>query len=143
MTRPITRFFGNTIKLTGTFKNKQVNKEYIIDSRPWYQYPEVTLQGFALSDTQKNEFWIISLNDLTLFDFKAIKMDKETIKISGDSIKAIRIRIKAKGFAGNFWHADYWFAQADGSYIRYQAIHGSPGTPPTIKELMSLRRIIR
>ncbi len=129
---------GNTIKLQGTFKRQPVSKEYTIDSRPWYQYPEVTLQKFALSMKQRVEFWIISPNDLALFEFEALKMNIEKVKISGRSIKAVRIRIKALGFAGNFWHADYWFALADGRYIRYQAVHGGPGTPPTIKELISL-----
>jgi hypothetical protein len=128
--------FGNTIQLRGTFRRQPVSKTYAIDSRPWYQYPEVTLKGFVLSAKQRMEFWIISPDDLNIFEFEAVKMGMETIEISGRSVKTIRIRIKALGFAGNFWHADYWFAIVDGSYLRYQAVHGGPGTPPTIKEFM-------
>jgi hypothetical protein len=127
---------GNTIQLRGIFRHQPVSKEYTIDSRPWYQYPEISLLDFALSAQQRMEFWIISPDDLNIFEFEAVKMGMETIEISGRSVKTIRIRIKALGFAGNFWHADYWFAIVDGSYLRYQAVHGGPGTPPTIKEFM-------
>ncbi|MBN1799763.1 MAG: hypothetical protein JW822_14395 [Spirochaetales bacterium] len=128
--------FGNTIKLQGTFRHRPVSREYAIDARPWYQYPEVTLKEFALSAKKRIEFWIISPDDLALFEFEAVKMGRETVEVSGRSVNAVRIRIKALGFAGNFWHADYWFALADGGYLRYQAVHGGPGTPPTIKELV-------
>jgi hypothetical protein len=127
---------GNTIKLQGTFRRRPVSREYAIDERPWYQYPEVTLKEFVHSAKKRIEFWIISPDDLALFEFEAVKIAVETVKVSGLSVKAVRIRIKALGLAGNFWHADYWFASADGRYIRYQAVHGGPGTPPTIKELI-------
>jgi hypothetical protein len=60
----------------------------------------------------------------------------ERVEVAGGSVKTMRVRIKALGFAGNFWHADYWFEFADGRYVRYQAVHGGPGIPPTIKELI-------
>jgi hypothetical protein len=131
---------GNTIRLQGRFRGRKVSRKYAIDARPWYQYPEVTLQEFVLSANQRTQFWIISPDDLTIFEFEAVKMGRETVEVAGHSVKAIRIRIKALGFAGNFWHADYWFSWADGSYLRYQAVHGGPGTPPTVKELVESAR---
>jgi hypothetical protein len=128
---------GNTIRLTGTFKRRKVDKKYTIDPRPWYQYPEYSLRDFVLSGEKRCEFWIISPNDLALFEFEACKMGTETVTLAERSVKARRVRIKAVGFYGNFWHADYWFSLQDGSYIRYEAVLGGPGTPPTVKVLIS------
>jgi hypothetical protein len=127
---------GNMITLEGRFKHYHVNKEYIIDTRPWYQYPEVSLKEFVLSHRKRVEFWIISSADLAIFEFEAIKTGTEKVVVNKGSLKTTRIRIKALGFAGHFWHADYWFEFTNGRYVRYQAVHGGPGTPPTIKELI-------
>jgi hypothetical protein len=129
--------YGKIILLKGMFRQREVSREYKIDSRPWYQYPEVCFKEFAVSEKQRIEFWIISPDDLALFEFEAQKMGLETLTIHNQNVKTVRIRIKALGFAGNFWHADYWFKVQDGAYIRYEAVHGGPGTPPTIKELAS------
>jgi hypothetical protein len=127
---------GNKIRLVGTFHHNRVQKEYTVDSRPWFQYPEYSLRDFVISTEKRREFWIISPDDLSIFEFEACKIGTESVAIAGHTIKTVCVRIKPTGFYGNFWHADYWFSLQDGAYIRYQAVHGGPGTPPTIKLLV-------
>jgi len=47
------------------------------------------------------------------------------------------MRIKPMGLAGNFWQAEYWFSETDSAFLRYKVVYSGPGTPPTIKELVS------
>ena len=82
------------------------------------------------------EFYIISINDLKLYEFEAVKHETGFIKINNEYIETVRIRIKPSGFFGSFWHADYWFRLFDGEFVRYEAVHGAPGTTPTIKEIV-------
>lgn len=125
---------GNTIVLQGVFKGKSVKKEYKIDNHSWFQYPEISLHAFLRTGEQRQLFWIISLADLNIYQFEGVKQGQEQIKVIDKIIDCVRVRIQPTGLFGAFWHADYWFRLSDKSYMRYEARHGDPATPLTIKE---------
>jgi hypothetical protein len=128
---------GNSIYLEGRFRGKTLKKKYEINDSPWYQCVQFSLQTFALSGNTKMGFWVIKPDDLVIFEFEAERLGEEKISINGKMTDTIRIRIRPAGFAGSFWHGDYWFRQSDGRYIRNKAAQGPPGTPVTIVELVS------
>jgi hypothetical protein len=126
---------ANRIALSGIFRGKPVKKEYTIDGKPWTQCAHFSLQVFTGSKQSVMHYWYISPHDLQLFEIEARKIKNEKIKIGNESEEVLNIRIRPTGFAGNFWYGDYWYRKKDNLYVRYKAIHGPPGTPPTIKEL--------
>jgi hypothetical protein len=127
---------GNRVLLTGSYKGKRIEKNYPINRYPWSQCAQFSLESFVRSGDASSRFWAISIHDLDIFEMEARNTGTETVRINGKNIETIRVRIGPTGFASAFWHADYWYRKTDFRYIRYEAVNGMPGTPPTIKELI-------
>jgi hypothetical protein len=68
---------------------------------------------------------------------KAIKGDIEKIKIRGKKIQARKVIVRSAGMLSLFWHCTYWFEEGSGIFIRYEGVHGPPGTPKTVVRLAS------
>jgi hypothetical protein len=130
----------NVITLDGIFKNKSVKKHYTIDNDVWSQCAHFFLTGFAESGKKESVYWFISPYDLAIYKIKALRMKGTDITVNGKAEQGVRIRIAPTGFAGNFWHGDYWFRADDKLYVRYEAVHGPPGTPVTVKELIEEKK---
>ncbi|MBN1699981.1 MAG: hypothetical protein JW881_20900 [Spirochaetales bacterium] len=128
---------GNGISLNGTFKGKKTAKKYTVNDYPWYQCIHFSLEAFVRSEKAEDRFWTINSNDLSIYEFEAKRMDVETIEINGVPAETIHVRIRPSGFAGNFWHGDYWYRKSDFRYVRFKAVQGPPGSPVAVVELVS------
>jgi hypothetical protein len=119
------------ILIEGKHKGKTIRKEYSFDD-VWFQFTEIALQSFSMSQNKKTRFWIIRSDNLRLGEMEAKKMGEESIEIAGSPVQAVYVRVKFTGFLSVFWHADYWFRVSDGRYLRYEAVRGGSGAPPTV-----------
>lgn len=127
---------GNIIFLKGMFKGKVVEKQYTIDDSPWSQCAHIFLEKFVSSEKQETAYWYISTDDLKKYEIRVKRKGQEDILVNNRKTSAVHIRIRPAGFAGNFWSGDYWYRADDSRYVKYRAVHGPPGTPFTIKELV-------
>ncbi|MBN1699604.1 MAG: hypothetical protein JW881_18940 [Spirochaetales bacterium] len=130
---------GKVIVLYGIFKGKRIKKEYTIENGQWTQSAHFSLDPFIRSTLGNTRFWFISPHDLAILEIEAKKLEYEQMTIGDKKETLLNVRIRPTGFAGNFWHGDYWFRKKDSLFVRYRAVHGPPGTPPTIKEIESNR----
>jgi hypothetical protein len=130
---------GNTIRVTGLFKGKRVEREYKIDARPWKQCFPVDLQDWAVSSEPSLSFWAINPVSLGMNLFSAVKKGTGVIMVNGKMVEAVHVRVSPAGLAGALWHSDVWFRRSDGRYLRYEGVNGLPGTPLTVVELLEER----
>lgn len=124
------------IRIEGMFKNQPINETHAIDARPWFQTLSYSLS--RLIQTQRNNisFWMIRPDNLTLHKMSAGRLGPEDIPLNGKVVPAERIQIRLAGMLGAFWSGDYWFRRTDGVFIRYRGVHGPPGTPATVVQLL-------
>ncbi len=125
---------GNEIKLRGTFRNAPADRDFTVDSLPWYQFIEPALERFVAGGRESMRFWIVNSEDLKLMKMEARRQGVETVSANGAGQKARRVRVRLTGFASAFWHADYWFRVSDNRFVRYESVRGGPGTPKTVIE---------
>lgn len=134
---------GNTIKIQGTFKGKEIAKEFKIDNRPWFQAWNLSLGPFALSGKNRLEFWTVRNNDLKECTMVVLREKEETIKINSQAVETVKVKVTLTGWTSVFWSAHYWFRKSDGLYLRYEGANGPPGTPVTVVELVSEAEVSR
>lgn len=125
---------GNTILLTGKLKGEPVNREYQINTMPWYESITYSLEPFVRSGQKRKSFWVISPIDLRLSVVTATRFEVEEIPINGEKIKAVKVLLTARNVPIMIWKAEYWFRKSNGKFIRYMGKRGGPGTPITTIE---------
>ena len=124
------------LHITGTRFGKEYNKTIAIDERPWYQPLSFSLGHFLNSNAEKTSFWVIRADKIEVIALTAEKIGIEDVMFNGTSIPAQKIEIRAAGFYSKFWHATYWYRESDNLFLRYQSVHGLPGSEETIVELV-------
>ncbi|RPJ03915.1 MAG: hypothetical protein EHM28_14400 [Spirochaetaceae bacterium] len=127
---------GTKIVLTGTFQNKPVNREYTVSNGRWYQCLDLSLSKYAASSDKEHIFWVIRPTDLEYLEMIATKDGEEFVKVNGDTVWAVRLKVTVTGISGAFWSSSYWYRKSDMNYVRYEAYHGGLGTPLTVFELL-------
>ena len=133
---------GKFIQLSGTHKGKAVKKKYKTKKLPWNQLFNKGLEPFVRSNGKKTRFRAIGTRGpgdmkITSFTVKRIK-NMEVIKINGQDVATIHIKISLSGLLSIFWTGHYWFRQSDGIFLRYKGKNG-PGKPLSIMELTEER----
>lgn len=128
----------NTINIEGIRFGEPYQKSVEIDDRPWYQPLSFSLRSFLSSDEEKISFWVVRADKIEIVALTAKKLGVENISLDGSEVPAQKIEIRAEGFYSSFWHATYWYRQSDNLFLRYQSVHGLPGTAETIVELVEL-----
>ena len=129
---------GNTINLEGIRFGKPYQKSVEIDDRPWYQPLSFSLRSFLCSEEEKTSFWVVRADKIEIVALTAEKLGVENISFDGSQVPAQKIEIRAEGFYSSFWHATYWYRESDNLFLRYQSVHGMPGTAETIVELVEV-----
>jgi hypothetical protein len=81
-------------------------------------------------------FWTIRTDTVEATTLQVKKAGEEEIPVNGKKIMAQRVELRAEGFFSHFWHGTYWFRKSDKLFLMYRSVHGSPGTPETVIELM-------
>jgi hypothetical protein len=130
---------ANGIRLSGTFKNENLEKEFSIDPLPWIQLFPIGLETLVASSAGKMKFYAISTTppaEMNIAKFSAEIAGHEAISCNGDSVDAVHIRISLAGWKSLLWHGDCWFRTSDTRYIKWDAA-GPPGQPRSVVELIS------
>jgi hypothetical protein len=126
---------GNQLRFAGTLHDKHINRTESIDDRPWYQPLSFSLRSFLDSPQNRISFWTVRSDNLELVAMQAEKRGTEEVMVSGRNIQARKIRIRREGLLASLWHATFWFRENDHLFVRYQAVHGPPGTSETVVQL--------
>lgn len=125
----------NSIRVTGVFKSKPIEKNIKIDKDTWYQPMSFSLSKLPKSKKKTVIFWTLNPNDLKPYKMKALNYGKETININGKDIKTYKIKVILAGFRSIFWHAFYWYRVDDDTLIQYKGVDGPPTNPVTVISL--------
>lgn len=129
----------NTLHLSGTLAGKGILKTLQLDEAPWYQFLSWSLRDFLRSQQKKTTFWSLRPETMKAYKMEAENLGATTIVQRGESRSALQVRIRPTGLFSSFWHGDYWFEPTRLTFLRYEAVHGPPGTPKTrIEHLKTL-----
>ena len=126
---------GNILKISGILRGEKVERTEPLDDRPWYQPLSFSLREFLNSAESTRSFWMIRSDNLELITIRAEKLGVEEIAVSGRKMTARKVEIRKEGLLASLWHGDYWFRTGDNLFVRYQGVHGPPGTPETLVQL--------
>ncbi len=128
---------GNTLSIRGVRSGKEITEDIAIDDRPWYQPLSFSLSNFINSKENKTSFWVIRPDEIDVLALTAEKVGEEILLFQGEEVLTHKVEIRAEGFYARFWHATYWYRKSDSLFMRYQSVHGLPGTDATVIELLS------
>ena len=128
---------GNEIILQGTLKGQPLSRRLPIDSHPWFQAMEWSLQPFVVSgSSQPLVFWVLQPFEGHVYLMQAREEKAEEVPVDGQTLEAMRVRVSPRGILSAVWSSLYWFRPSDGAFLRYEAVRGFPGTPKTVVELI-------
>ena len=109
---------GNSISITGQYKNEEYEDQLEVDNDPWYQDWGLGLQAFITSDNATTTFWSMSSNDLKkITKFEVYKEKIEKLQINGEKIETVYVKISLPGALKLFWSGDMWFRKSDGTSV--------------------------
>lgn len=128
---------NDSITVRGRFEGKEIKKELKIDHRPWFQAWRLPFGQFVLSGEAKLEFWTIRPNDLKECIMVVLREKEETLRLNGENIEAVKVKVTLNNWMSKFWSVNYWLRKSDGAFLRYEGVSGPPGTPVTVMELKS------
>ena len=126
---------GNDLLISGTLQGRRVDNVHARDDRPWYQPLSFSLRFFLAAGGQKTSFWTIRSDTLDVVTMQAERKGLDAVEIDGEPVPAFRIEIRRTGVLSSFWHGTFWFRQTDRLFVRYQGVHGPPGTSETTVRL--------
>ncbi|MGE0268974.1 MAG: hypothetical protein AB7S78_11030 [Candidatus Omnitrophota bacterium] len=115
---------GNTLIIDGEIKNNRIKKEISIDEAPFYYNPKLGLRYLVNSENQDMFFWAMRHDNLDIFKMKALKKGKETIKVNGIDVEAVRVDWAATDGLSKYFTRTYWFRSSDGNFIK-QKVSGT------------------
>lgn len=127
---------GDRIVLSGSRKGQPYAEEITLDAAPWYQAMSYSLRVWLDGNAQRIEFWTLRPDTLEAVKLSAERMGVETVDTRAGEVRAVHVRLRAHGLLAPFWKADYWFRADDLVFLKYHAVNGLPGTPPTTIELL-------
>ncbi len=132
---------GNLIVVQGVLAGVPISRKLRIDARPWLETVEVSLSRLALDGTsQRRVFWIVHPWEARAYLMQATVEPQQLISVADANLLAVPVRMSQAGILAIFWSALYWFQWPDGLFVRYNAVRGLPGTPPTLIELIAEQR---
>ncbi len=127
---------GDELHISGIRDGQEYKDTISIDERPWYQPLSFSLGKFLNSTDQETAFWVIRADTIEVIALTARKIGEEVLHVEDMDVVSQMIEIRAEGFFSNFWSARYWYRKSDKLFLRYQSVHGLPGTDETIVELI-------
>ena len=128
---------GNQIHFSGRFGGEVINKNQVIDTRPWYQPLSFSLQRMVARDLKTVDFWTIRPDTLEVMAMKAEKSSSDHISEGTATQTADKVVIRPDGLMSVLWQAEYWFRQSDHLFVQYRGTHGPPGTAETSIDLVT------
>lgn len=130
----------NRITASGTRDGRVFNENYRIDNEPWYQFHELSMDRFGVSDATGIRFWTIDRRKMDIVKFKAEKIAEERIEAGGKTWDAVKVELSLTGLAGILgWHSYFWLRASDGRYLRLEAPGFTSSDPDSTVELVEER----
>lgn len=129
---------GNSLTISGTKNGKTYNKTIKIDERPWYQPLSFSFRSFLSSQKDSMSFWVIRADNIDVIALTVKKQEDDMIVFNDTPYDAHKVEVRAEGILSPFWHGTYWFRKSDKLFLKYQSVHGPPGTDETTVKLMKL-----
>ncbi|WP_028581326.1 hypothetical protein [Desulfogranum japonicum] len=134
--RVIARRHGDKLIVERNGKGQKEESTETLDERPWYQPLSYSLRAVAEGEPAVSSFWMIRPDTLEVVSLTAEKKKCGTVEVNQGAVPACEVEIRKEGLFASFWHASYWFRQNDKQFVRYEAVHGAPGTPETVIQLV-------
>lgn len=131
---------GNELKITGTLEGRRIDSTHTLDERPWYQPLSFSLRSFIEAGVSETSFWTIRSDTLDVVTMQAKRQGSDEVEIAGQMVPALKVEIRRAGLFSSLWHGTFWFREADGLFVRYQGVHGPPGTSETVVQLQGEMR---
>lgn len=128
---------GNQLVWSGTLKGRPLARRDEIDGAPWFQALSLSLQQLLKANRKQLSFWMIRPDNLEVYKLRAERRQRTTLKLTGEAIPSVQIRLTARGVPSFIWHSDYWFDARDGRFLRFAGRTGLPGSPDTVVELQT------
>ncbi|MBU2646648.1 hypothetical protein KKI24_18210 [bacterium] len=122
----------NTLQINGNLDGKTVAKTENLDDAPWFQALSYSLRALLQGNADSTDFWIVRPDDLSVHKMNAVRNGRETLVISGNRIETVRVKVRLAGAMSLFWHVQYWFRSGDLLLVKYEGVHGPPGTVKTV-----------
>ena len=126
---------------SGVFKGKEIERAFAVDELPWYQALSLSLRPFAHGPVERMEFWSIRPDTLDVHRLQVRREGEETLKLHGESVASIKLKIQLTGMKSIFWSCYYWLRKSDGLFVRYEGPSGPPGWPLTTVELLGPQQL--
>jgi hypothetical protein len=125
---------GDIIHVTGTLKNRKVDRDVRVDGAPWYQVFGPLLEELLPAGTSQREFWVVDPGDLAPHKMQVKRAAMERITIKGTAIDAARVHFSPAGALAPFWGADYWYRRSDWTYVSSRLPENGGITVTTIED---------
>jgi hypothetical protein len=129
---------GESIRVAGRIRGRQVDRSCRIDNAPWLCLVELCL-GRRMLDAAAPPFafWVLDAATGEPHKLSAQRAGREMLDTPRGPVEAVRVRFTVAGVSPLFWNASWWFRASDGLFLRYEMPRGMPGTPKTILELLA------
>ena len=122
---------GNTLKLEGIFRHKEVHKTYDLSGKLWMQMGEFTLGTFAISNADEIHYFAIGTGEnrgaLELSEFTSKKAGEEKLTVDGITYECVKVNTVITKYAF-IWTGMSWYEKTSGKLIQY-AVKGKEGNP--------------
>jgi hypothetical protein len=125
---------GDVIHVSGTLRNKTVDRDVKVDSAPWYQVFGPLLEDLLPAGSSQQEFWVVNPDDLSAHKMQVRRAGTERITIRGASVDTNKIHFSPAGALAPFWGADFWYRQSDGAWVSSRLPENGGITVTTIEE---------
>lgn len=118
----------DTLVVTGTCRGREVDRRIPLDDRPWFQATSLSLRDFVLSDRKKVAFWTLRTDTLKAYKLEAVKAGGETLTVAGKAVRTVKVELHLAGWMAPLWKSHYWYAAADGSFLRFDGPANATGS---------------
>ena len=125
---------GNVIHVTGTLKNRPVERDVKVDPAPWYQVFGPLLQELLPAGAAQADFWVVNPDDLSAHKMQVKRAGSERITIRGAAVDTIKMHFSPAGALAPFWGADFWYRASDGVYVSSRLPENGGTTVTTIED---------
>jgi hypothetical protein len=125
---------GDVIHVTGTLKNKKVDRDVKVDPAPWYQIFGPLLEELLPAGSAQQEFWVVNPDDLSAHKMQVKRAGTERITIRGAPVDTKKIHFSPAGALSPFWGADFWYRQSDGAWVSSRLPENGGITVTTIED---------
>lgn len=116
---------GDRLHLRGQFQGQPLDRELLIDQRPFYYNPKLGLGAFVRSGKKVGHFWGFRQDVLEVYPMKAIRKRVETINVNGQQVSAVRVHWTVDDWRSTFFKRVYWFRPSDGLYLKQKVDGGA------------------